>query len=188
MKMGVSFVWDQACQEAYEDIKKYLTKPPVLVAPTSGKSFLLYVKAMDHSLGALLDQKDDDGHEQTIYYLTKTLIGAKSRYNLIEKECLALVFAIQKTRYYLVGQTIHVIFRVNHLRLLMTKLGSLNPRLAKWALLLSQYDMLFVPQKAVKGQALADFLAAHPILESSKLHEDIPDEVFESNITSEDEV
>ena len=37
MKKGVSFVWDQACQEAYEDIKRYLTKPPVLVAPTSGK-------------------------------------------------------------------------------------------------------------------------------------------------------
>jgi len=48
--------------------------------------------------------------------------------------------------------------------------------------------MLFVPQKAVKGQALADFLAAHPVLKSSKLHEDISDEIFESNMTSEDEV
>ena len=44
--------------------------------------------------------------------------------------------------------------------------------------------MIFVPQKAVKGQALAEFLAVHPVLESSKLHKDIPDEVFES----EDEV
>jgi len=70
----------------------------------------------------------------------------------------------------------------------MTKLGSLNSRLAKWALLLSQYDMLFLPQKTVKGQALAEFLAAHPVPKSSKLHKDIPDEVFESNITSEDEV
>ena len=48
--------------------------------------------------------------------------------------------------------------------------------------------MLFVPQKAVKGQALADFLAAHPVPESLKLHEDIPDEIFESNMTSKDEV
>jgi len=60
--------------------------------------------------------------------------------------------------------------------------------LAKWAILLSQYNMLFVPQKAIKGQALADFLVAHPISESSKLHEDILDEVFETNMTSEDEV
>ena len=60
MKKGASFVWDQACQEAYENIKRYLTKPPVLIAPTSGKLFLLYVKVMDHSLGALLAQKDDN--------------------------------------------------------------------------------------------------------------------------------
>ena len=63
MKKGASFVWDQAYQEAYEDIKRYLTKPPILVAPTSGKPFLLYVKSMNHSLGALLAQKDDNGHE-----------------------------------------------------------------------------------------------------------------------------
>jgi len=70
----------------------------------------------------------------------------------------------------------------------MTKPRSLNSRLANLAILWSQYDILFVPQKAVKGQALVDFLAAHPVSESSKLHEDIPDEVFESNIDSEDEV
>ena len=70
----------------------------------------------------------------------------------------------------------------------MIKSGSLNSRLAKWAILLSQYDILFVPQKAVKGQALADFLATHLVLESSNLHEDISDEVFESNMTSEDKV
>jgi len=68
------------------------------VAPTSGKPFLLYVKAVDHSRGALHAQKNDDGHEQAIYYMSRTLIGVGSRYNPIEKECLALVFAIQKTR------------------------------------------------------------------------------------------
>ena len=94
---------------------------------------------MDHSLGALFAQKNDEDHKQAIYYLRKTLIGAESRYNPVEKECLALVFAIQKTHHYLVSQTLHVIFRVNPLRFLMTKLGSLNSRLAKWAILLSQY-------------------------------------------------
>ena len=48
--------------------------------------------------------------------------------------------------------------------------------------------MLFIPQKVVKGQALAEFLAGHLILKNSKFHEDIPNEVFESNVTSEDEV
>ena len=171
MKKDVSFVWYKAYQKAFKDIKEYLIKPLVLVAPTSGKPFLLYVRAMDHSLGALLAQKNDEGHEQAIYYLSRSLIGAESRYNPIEKECLTLIFTVKKTRHYLVGQTIHVIFKVNPLRILMTKSGSLNSRLAKWVILLSQYDMLFFPHKEVKGQALVDFLAAHPVPESSKLHE-----------------
>jgi len=97
MKKGVSFVWDDACQKAFEDIKAHLTKPPILASPVSEKSFLLYIRVMDHSLDALLAQKNDEGTEQAIYYLSRTLIGAESRYNLVEKECLALVFAMQKT-------------------------------------------------------------------------------------------
>jgi len=120
----------EAYQKAFEDIKEYLTKPPVLVASILRKPFLLYVRAMDHSLGTLLAQKDDRGCEKANYYLSRTLIGAESRYNPVMKESLALVFAVQKTRHYLVGQTIHVISRVNPLHILMTKLGSLNSRLA----------------------------------------------------------
>ena len=68
-----------------------------------------------------------------------TLIGTEHCYNPIEKECLALVFAIQKMRLYLVSQLIHVISKVNPLRLLKTKPSSLNDQLAKWVILLSQY-------------------------------------------------
>jgi len=73
-KKGVSFVWDKACKKAFEDIKEYLTKPPVLVAPTSEKQFSLYVRAIDHSLCDLLTQKNDEGHEHAIYYLSRILI------------------------------------------------------------------------------------------------------------------
>jgi len=50
-------------KKAFEDIKAYFTKPSVLSPPASGKPFLLYVRAMDHSLGALLTQKNDEGAE-----------------------------------------------------------------------------------------------------------------------------
>ena len=96
MKKRVSFIWDNACQEAFEEIKRYLTRPPILAAPVSGKSFLIYVRAMDHSVGALLAQNNDQGHNQAIYYLGRTMIVVEHRYNPIEKECLALVFAVQK--------------------------------------------------------------------------------------------
>ena len=119
----------------------------MLAAPVVGKPFLLYVRSMDHSLGALLAQHNDEGYEQAIYYLSRTLLGAEHRYRSVEMECLALAFAVQKMRHYLVGQTIHVISKVNPLRLLMTKPSSLNGRLTKWAILLSQYDMHFLPTK-----------------------------------------
>jgi len=59
MKKGVLFIWDNAYQQAFKEIKQYLTQPPMLTAPVSGKSFLIYVRVMDHSLGALLTQNDD---------------------------------------------------------------------------------------------------------------------------------
>jgi len=67
MKKGVSFVWDDACQQVFKEIKWYLTRqPPVLTAPVSAKPFLIYVRAMDHSLGALLVQNNEQRHEQAI--------------------------------------------------------------------------------------------------------------------------
>src|SRR5204863_4179242 len=175
MKKGVSFVWDQQCQDAFDEIKRYLTSPPVLVAPVAGKPFLLYVRSMDHSLGALLAHHNDEGYEQAIYYPSRTLLRAEHRYHPVEKECLALVFAVQKMQHYLVGQTIHVISKVNPLRLLMTKPSSLNGRLAKWDILLSQYDMHFLPQKTFKVQSIADFIAENPAPASGRLYVDIPD-------------
>ncbi|XP_020695005.1 uncharacterized protein LOC110108627 [Dendrobium catenatum] len=53
---------------------------------------------------------------------------------------------------------------------------SLTGRLARWAVLLLQFDIIYMSQKAVKGQALADFLAAHPIPVDSPLNDDLPDE------------
>ena len=75
------------------------------------------------------------------------------------------------------------ISKVNPLRLLMKKPSSLNGRLAKWAILLSQYEMQFLSQRAVKGQAVADFLTEHPDLRATKLYEDLPDEVAKVCLT-----
>ena len=57
MKKGVYFVWDKAYQEAFEDIKEYLTRLPILVASLLGKLFFLYIKTMNHSLGLSLPKR-----------------------------------------------------------------------------------------------------------------------------------
>ena len=52
----------------------------------------------------------------------------------------------------------------------------LSDRLARWSLLLQEFEIIYVPQKAIKGQALADFLADHPIPADWELSEELPDE------------
>lgn len=99
------------------------------------------------------------------------MIGAEHNYASVEKECLALMFEINKLRHYLVAHRTQLISRVNPLKVLVNKAGLLNPRLAKWSILLSQHDIDYVPQKVVKGQALAYFLAAHLLPAGSPLAE-----------------
>jgi len=77
MKNVILFIWDSACQQAFEVIKEYPIHPPVLAALVSGKSFLLYVRVMDHSLGVLLALNNDQNHEHAIYYLSRTMIKAE---------------------------------------------------------------------------------------------------------------
>ncbi|XP_038717270.1 uncharacterized protein LOC120010560 [Tripterygium wilfordii] len=175
MKKDTSFKWDDTCRNAFNNIKEYLLHPPVLKAPIPGRPLILYIAAQERSLGALLGQVDDEGKESASYYVSRTLVGAELNYSPIEKVCLALVFATKKLRHYMLAHVIHLISKADPLKFIMSR-PVLSGRLAKWALLLSEFDITFVPQKAIKGQALADFLADHPIPAEWELPEEFPDE------------
>ena len=120
MKKGVPFVWDQACQNAFEDIKKYLTNPPILCAPIKGRPLILYTAAMPTSLGALLAQNNDYGKEVSLYYLSRALLGAECNYPDIEKICLSLVFAAQKLRHNMLEHTVHLVSRADPLHYILS--------------------------------------------------------------------
>ena len=123
-------------------------------------------------------QENDDGKEAALYYLSRTLVGAELNYSPIEKVCLALIFAIQKLKHYMRAHTVKVISKADPIKYILSR-PVLSGRLAKWAMLISQHDVVYVPQKAIKGQALADFLAAHPIPSHWELPDDLPgEEVF----------
>ncbi|KAB2600252.1 S2-RNase [Pyrus ussuriensis x Pyrus communis] len=77
MKKDVPFVWDKACHNAFESIKKYLSSPPVLGAPVPGKPLILYIAAQENSIGALLAQENESQKEGALYYLSRTLTGAE---------------------------------------------------------------------------------------------------------------
>lgn len=95
MKKDAPFEWDEDGQHAFESIKTYLTKSPVLSSPIKGKPLVLYITTLENSLSALLAQENEAGKENALYYLSRTLVGPETRYPPIEKLCLALILAIQ---------------------------------------------------------------------------------------------
>ncbi|KAL0444704.1 UNVERIFIED_CONTAM: hypothetical protein Slati_2193100 [Sesamum latifolium] len=175
MKKDVPFAWDIACDKAFKSIKSYLMKPPVLVAPVHGRPLILYVAAQKRSVGILLAQKNNKGKENALYYLSRTMTPNELKYSPIEKLCLALIFAIQKLKYYFQSHSIHVVSKANPLKYVMTK-PVLSDRLARWYLQLQQFEITYIPQKAIKGQVLADFLADHPMPAEWELSDDLSDE------------
>ncbi|XP_019195871.1 PREDICTED: uncharacterized protein LOC109189716 [Ipomoea nil] len=97
------------------------------------------------------------------------------KYFSIEKLCLALVFAIKKLKHYFEAHTIQLVSKANPVKYVMAKV-MLSDRLARWYLLFQHFEIIYVPQKSVKGQALADFLVDHPISAEWELSDDLPDE------------
>jgi ribonuclease HI len=184
MRKGVSFHWDEQCQNALDSLKRYLLNPPVLVAPVKGHPLILYIATQPTSIGALLAHHNDEGKEVACYYLSHTLVGAEINYSPIEELCLALVFSLKKLRHYMLAHPIQLIASADPVRYVLNQ-PALMGCLGKWAIIMMEFDITYVPQKAIKGQALADFLVAHPILDNSPLVVDLPDEdVFTVSVES----
>ena len=86
-------IWDYWCKRAFKRIREYLLSPPVLAPPTPGPHLLLYLSVLDVALGCMLAQLRDSGKERAIYYMSKRMLDYETRYIMIERYCLALVWA-----------------------------------------------------------------------------------------------
>ena len=116
------------------------------------------------------------GKKCTIYYLSKKFTACEARYTLEEKTCCALTWVAQKLRHYLSSYTTHLRSKMDPLRYIFRQPMPIG-KLAKWQMLLSEFNIVYIAQKAVKGQALADLQAASPVDEEVKpLHNHFPDE------------
>jgi hypothetical protein len=124
--------------------------PPMLVPLLSLKPLLLYISRMDKSIGALLAQENDQRKERAIYYISPTLVNYELNYYFIEKSCLAIVFSSQKLRHYLSMHKVKLISKIDPLKYLLRK-TTLTSRLAKWVMILSEFDIEYVDRKVIKG-------------------------------------
>jgi len=123
----------------------------------------------------MLAKRNDEGKENILYYISRKMVGVEVNYSFMENVCLALVFTVQKLRHYLLSRQITVISKANSLRYILSK-PLLSGRLTKWAMLLSPFDIKFMPQMEVKGQLTGNCLAAHPCPDNGELSDNLVDD------------
>ncbi|XP_077215716.1 uncharacterized protein LOC143850343 [Tasmannia lanceolata] len=113
--------------------------------------------------------------ERPVYYISKKMLEYEVKYTILEKTCLALVWATQRLRHYLLSSKVLLLSRMDPLKYLFEK-PALTGRTARWLLLLSEFDITYVTQKSVKGRVIAEHLADSPVEESAFLKAEFPDE------------
>ena len=181
LKKGTEFTWGTKQQEAFQRIQYIMNHLPILQAPVCGRPLLLYLASNSQAIGALLEQEDDQGNEQSVYYVSRTLKDTETGYPKIEKACLVIIYASQRLKRYFSAHQILLVTKSHPIKALLHQ-PFLTGRIAQWLVLCSQYDIGIRTPKAVKSQAIADLLAQFPGKEEGPLSEEIPGEVSVTEI------
>ena len=132
--------WRQEEQKALNALKQALVSKPVLMPPDFSRPYILQTDASRVAISAILCQKHDDGKEHVISYASRKLLPRETKYSVIELELLAVVFGVIKFHHYLYGNKIEL--QSDHRPLsYLSSLLEHSPRLARWNLILSSYDI-----------------------------------------------
>nr|GFA18820.1 DNA-directed DNA polymerase [Tanacetum cinerariifolium] len=156
MHRDTPFVFSKDCIQAFQTLKKKLTEAPILIAPNWDLPFELMCDASDFAIGAVLGQRHEK-HFWPIQYASKTLTDAESNYTTTEKEMLAVVYAFEKFRSYLIMNKCIVHTDHSALKYLFAKKDA-KARLLRWVLLLQEFDFDVIDTKGAKNIA-ADHLS-----------------------------
>ncbi|GFX80609.1 retrovirus-related Pol polyprotein from transposon 297 [Trichonephila clavipes] len=116
--------WNSSCQNAFEELKTRLSKNPVLYSPDFTKPFIIQCDASNLGIGVVLSQVCEN-EEHPIMFLSKMLSLAEQKYSTTEKECAAIIFAVQKLKCYLDGHQKFVI-QTDHNPLVWLRKGKQN--------------------------------------------------------------
>ena len=101
LKKDSTLKWTVEAKKTFEDIKLALIKTPVLISPKFDRYLILFSFSSEHTIAAVLLQKNDQGFEKPIAFFSKALRYVSLKYNIMEKQALALVKAIKYFRVYI---------------------------------------------------------------------------------------
>ncbi|GJY74979.1 reverse transcriptase domain-containing protein [Tanacetum coccineum] len=139
LEKDTPFEFNGECQKAFESLKEKLTCAHVIVSPNWNLPFELMCDASDFAIGSVLGQKDGKNFHP-IYFASKTLNSAQQKYTLTEKDLMAVVFAFDKFKSYLILSK--TIAHTDHSALKhLFKKQDAKPCLIRWILLLQEFDI-----------------------------------------------
>nr|GEZ32761.1 reverse transcriptase domain-containing protein [Tanacetum cinerariifolium] len=150
------FIFSEDCIKAFQTLKKKLTEAPILIAPNWDLPFELMCDASDFAIGAVLGQRHEK-HFRPIHYASKMMNDAESNYTTTEKEMLAVVYAIEKFRSYLIMNKSIVHTDHSTIKYLFAEKDA-KVRLLRWVLLLQEFDIKVLDTKGAENLA-ADHLS-----------------------------
>ena len=152
----VPFTWSQACYTSFTKLKNMLVSPPIMRSPNWDLPFEIMCDASDYAIGAVLGQREDK-KAFFIYYASKTLDSAQANYTTTEKEFLAVIFALEKFRSYIVGSPVTIFTDHAALKYLLSKQDT-KPRLTRWILPCQEFNLTIKDKKRVEN-VVADHLS-----------------------------
>ncbi|XP_061368564.1 uncharacterized protein LOC133311525 [Gastrolobium bilobum] len=144
------FNFDNDCLISFNLLKEKLTTAPIITSPNFELPFELMCDASDYAVGAVLGQRKDK-LLHVIYYASKILNEAQLNYTTTEKELLAVIYAFDKFRTYLLGSKVIVYTDHAALKYLLTKQDA-KPRLLRWMLLLQEFEIEIRDKKGVENR------------------------------------
>ncbi|XP_020409530.1 uncharacterized protein LOC109946397 [Prunus persica] len=151
-----NIIWTAECDKAFQDLKDYMGRAPLLSKPLPGETLYLYLSVSSTAVSSVLIRIPERA-ELPIFYVSKALQSAELRYPPLEQLALALVVSARRLRPYFQAHGIKVLTN-QPLRQVLQK-PETSGRLIKWAIELGEFDIQFVPRPAEKGQAIADFIS-----------------------------
>jgi len=158
---NAAFLWTDACEQAFQELKARLTEPPVLVTPNDEGQYVLDTDASDFVLGAVLQQYQPDGTLRVIAYGSRALTAPERRYCITRKELLGVVFGLKKYRQHLLGRKILV--RTDHAALTYLK-RTPEPigQQGRWLDLIAEFDIGRIEHRPGRVHSNSDALSRRP--------------------------